>query len=119
MDFSLDALEYARLKDLLGRYISTDAGRQLLVNLAPIVDHEKLDSEHTITTEGMSYLREYRVPFNDIPLLTEALGKLGVAGSTLEIGEIEAIQSFLSHAEGLRLRWKDEREKFPKLAGGS
>src|SRR5436305_1991374 len=27
MDFSLDALEYYRLKDLLGRYLSTDAGR--------------------------------------------------------------------------------------------
>src|SRR5213078_3554070 len=25
------------------------------------------------------------------------------------------VQSFLSHAEGLRVRWKDEREKFPVL----
>ena len=117
MDFSLDALEYTRLKELLGRYVSTDAARQLLAELAPIVDQEKLDSEHSITAEAMSYLREYRVPFNDIPLLTPALEKLGLAGSTLEIGEIEAVQSFLSHAEGLRMRWKDEREKFPRLAG--
>src|SRR4029079_17555626 len=114
MDFSLEALEYTRLKDLLGRYVSTDAGRQLLADLTPIGDQEKLDAEHTITAEAMSYLREYRVPFTDISLLTEALEKLSVAGSTLEIGEIEAIQSFLSHVEGLRLRWKDEREKFPK-----
>src|SRR5215471_6894843 len=63
MDFSLDALEYHRLKDLVGRYVFTDAGR-----------------------------------------------------AELEIPEIEAIQSFLSHVEGLRVRWKEEREKFPKLA---
>src|SRR5689334_2323809 len=116
MDFSLDALEYTRLKELLGRYVSTEAARQLLAELAPTVDQEKLDSEHSITAEAMSYLREYRVPFNDIPLLTPALEKLSLAGSTLEIGEIEAVQSFLSHAEGLRMRWKDEREKFPRLA---
>ena len=34
MDFSLEALEYTRLKDLLGRYVSTEAGRQLLADLA-------------------------------------------------------------------------------------
>jgi DNA mismatch repair protein MutS2 len=116
MDFSLDALEYHRLKDLLGRYISTDAGRAELEQLEPIIDEQKLESEHAITAEAMSYLRDHRVPFNDIPLLGQALEKLLIAGSTLEIPEIEAIQSFLSHVEGLRVRWKEEREKFPKLA---
>src|SRR5437773_12551121 len=104
MDFSLDALEYTRLKELLGRYVSTDAGRQLLADLAPIVDQEKLDAEHSVTAEALSYLREYRVPFNDIPLLTPALDKLGLAVSTLEIGEIEAVQSFRSHADCMRVR---------------
>jgi DNA mismatch repair protein MutS2 len=116
MNFSLDALEYYRLKDLLGRYVSTDAGRFALDELAPMTDEQKLDSEHAITAEAMSYLREHRVPFNDIPLLGQALEKLAIAGTTLEIPEIEAVQSFLSHVEGLRVRWKEEREKSPKLA---
>src|SRR5437667_6439367 len=116
MEFSLDALEYYRLKELLGRYISTDAGRFALDELTPMVDEQKLESEHAITAEAMSYLREHRVPFNDIPLLGQALEKLTIAGTTLEIPEIEAIQSFLSRIEGLRIRWKEEREKFPKLA---
>jgi len=115
MDFSLEALEYHRLKELLSRYISTDAGRLTLAELAPMLDEQKLEAEHTITFEAMSYLREHRVPFNDIPLLTQAVDKLSIAGSSLEIPEIEAIQSFLSHAESLRVRWKDEREKFPVL----
>jgi len=116
MDFSLDALEYHRLKELLGRYVSTDAGRLALAGLSPMLDEQKLDAEHAITAEAMAYLREHRVPFNDIALLFQALEKLSVAGSSLEIAEIEAIQSFLSQVEGLRLRWKEEREKFPKLA---
>src|SRR5207237_3647603 len=116
MEFSLDALEYYRLKELLGRYISTDAGRFALDELAPMLDEQKLESEHAITAEAMSYLREHRVPFNDIPLVGQALEKLTIVGTTLEIAEIEAIQSFLSHVEGLRVRWKEEREKFPKLS---
>ncbi|PYS04267.1 MAG: hypothetical protein DMG12_10490, partial [Acidobacteria bacterium] len=99
MDFSLEALEYHRLKELLGRYVSTDAGRLSLAELAPMLDEQKLEAEHTITSEAMSYLRERRVPFNDIPLLAQAVEKLAIAGSSLEISEIEAVQSFLSHAE--------------------
>src|SRR6516225_5068631 len=116
MDFSLDALEFYRLKDLLGRYVSTLAARHLLDELGPLLDEEKLEAEHAITGEAVQYLREHRVPFNDIALLPEALEKLSIAGAVLEVSEIEAIQSFLSHVEGLRLRWKEEREAFPKLA---
>lgn len=116
MDFSLEALEFYRLKDLLGRYVSTLAARHLLDELGPMLDEEKLEAEHAITGEAVQYLREHRVPFNDIALLPEALEKLSVTGAVLEVSEIEAIQSFLSHVEGLRLRWKEEREAFPKLA---
>src|SRR5438552_111360 len=116
MDFSLDALEYYRLKDLVGRYISTEAGKFALDDLAPIADEQKLESEHAITSEAISYLREHRGPFQDIALLGQVLEKLSVEGVTLEIPEIEAIQVFVAQVEGLRVRWKEEREKFPKLA---
>src|SRR5437879_5265029 len=116
MDFSLDALEYYRLKDLVGRYISTEAGKFALDDLAPIADEQKLESEHAITAEAISYLREHRVPFQDIALLGQVLEKLSVEGVMLEISEIEAIQVFLAQVEGLRVRWKEDREKFPKLA---
>jgi len=119
MNFSLEALEYYRLKELLGRYVSSDAARHALDELEPGVHAEKLDNEHAITSEAMEYLREHRVPFQNIELLPQAVEKLAVSGSILEIPEIEAIQSFLSHAEGLRVRWKDDREKFPKLAQGA
>ncbi len=116
MDFSLQALEYDRLKDLISRYTSTGSARDLLATLAPSADQSALEEEHTITAEAMSYLRESRVGFQDIELLPGALHKLEITGSTLEISEIEAVQSFLNLAEGLRIRWKDDREKFPRLS---
>src|SRR5215813_2121815 len=96
MDSSVHALEYDRLKDLLARYTSTEAARELLRSLAPSTDQAALEDEHAITAEAMSYLREFRVAFNDIEQLPEALHKLTSLGSTLEIAEIEAVQSFLS-----------------------
>src|SRR5213594_4106408 len=49
-------------------------------------------------------------------MLGQVLEKLTIAGVMLEIPEIEAIQSFLTQVEGLRIQWKEDREKFPKLA---
>src|SRR5438093_10455217 len=110
MDFSLDALEYYRLKDLVGRYISTEAGKFALDDLAPIADEQKLESEHAITSEAISYLREHRVPFQDIALLGQVLEKLSVEGVMLEIPYIEAIQVFLAQVEGLSVRRKADWE---------
>src|SRR5215510_8783269 len=105
MDFSLDALEYYRLKELLRRYVSSVAAHHVLDELEPMQDPEKLSAEHAITAEAMQYLREHRVPFHDIALLPQALEKLTISGSVLDVAEIESIQSFLSHIEGLRVRW--------------
>jgi DNA mismatch repair protein MutS2 len=116
MNFSLDALEYQRLKELLGRYVSTGEAHAALSELAPMLDEGKLDAEHAVTAEAMEYLREHRIPFNEITFLPPALEKLAVAGAVLEVNEIEAIQSFLAHTEGLRLRWREERERFPRLS---
>ncbi len=116
MDFSLHALEYQKLKHLLGRYVSTEAGSTLLEDLKPTLGEQDLIREHEITSEAMSYLREHRIPFNNIALLPQAIDKLTVAGSTLDIPEIESIQTFLSQNEGLRVRWKDLKEHYPGLA---
>src|SRR5690349_24149425 len=99
MDFSLHSLEYDRLKELLGRFLSTDAARAVLQDLQPSTDVASLEEEHTITAEAMTYLRELRVAFSDIALLSEALDKLTIAGARLELPEIEDIQRFLIQVE--------------------
>jgi len=116
MNVSLHALEFERLKTLLSRYVSTDDAKLLLEKTTPSTNLADLEVEHTLVAEAMAYLRVQRVPFNDVPLLAPAMEKLRVVGSSLEIAEIEAVQSFLGQIEGLRIRWREEAESYPKLA---
>ena len=116
MNASLNALEFERLKKLLGRYVSSEDGKLLLETLAPSTDLGALVAEHTLVAEAMTYLRVQRVPFREVPLLAAAIEKLPVTGARLEVEEIEAVQAFLGQIEGLRIRWKDETEAFPQLA---
>ena len=119
MEFSLQSLEFDRLKDVIARYTSTSGARELLAQLNPSTNQASLEEEHAITAEAMLYLRESRVGFHNVEFLHEAIHKLTITGSILEISEIEAIKAFLSQVEGLRVRWKDEREMFPLLAGAA
>ena len=117
MNFSLEALEYGRLKELVGRYVANAAGRELLEGLRPSTDRALLEEMHALNGEAMEYLRENRVPFPDVALLPAVLERLGFGGATLDLSEVEAIQDFLSEIETLRSRWKgSEAEHYPRLA---
>jgi DNA mismatch repair protein MutS2 len=116
MDFSLRPLEYDQLKTLLGRYIVGEGGRSLITNLVPITDRASLEAQHALNREAMEYLRDHRVSFPDLPLVPVVVGKVALAGTTLEIPEIEAVQNFLSLAESFRKRIKGEVGEFPLLA---
>ncbi len=116
MDFSLRALEYDRLKKLLGRYVTGEGALELLAAVEPIRDREVLEDQHALNREAMDYLREHRVSFSDIPLLGSLVGKLDLRGVTLDVSEVEALQDFLGQAEGFRTRWKSDAGDFPLLA---
>ncbi len=116
MDFSLGPLEYGQLKTLLGRYISSEGGRELIAGLEPTTDRKSLEVQHELNREAMEYLRDHRVSFPDLPMLPALLTKLALAGSTLEIVEIEAVGNFLALAESFRKRFKGETGDFPLLA---
>jgi DNA mismatch repair protein MutS2 len=115
MAYSIGPLEFERLKLLLARYVSSEDARSAIAEIAPYTEIAELESEHELTAEAMAYLRVNRIPFREIQFLAEAMEKLKVAGTALEIPEIEAIQSFLVHIEGLRTRWKDEAAAYPRL----
>ena len=116
MKASLDALEFERLKKLLSRYVSTGDAKLLLETVGPSTNLSELEAEHSLVAEAMAYLRVQRVPFREVPELASAVEKLAIAGSRLEIEEIEGIQVFLGQIEGLRVRWKEEIEAYPNLA---
>ena len=116
MNFSFNALEFERLKNLLSRFVSSEDARSAIADIQPYSEISELESEHELTAEAMTYLRVNRVAFREIQFLSEAMDKIQVAGTSLEIPEIEAVQSFLVHIEGLRTRWKEEAASFPRLS---
>ena len=113
MTFSFNALEFERLKNLLSRFVSSEDARTAIADIQPSTEITELESEHELTAEAMAFLRVNRVPFREIQCFSEAMEKIQVSGTSLEIPEIEAVQSFLIHIEGLRTRWKDEAAAFP------
>ena len=120
MNFSLEALEYGRLKELVGRYVTNAAGRELLEGLRPSTDRALLEEMHALNGEAMEYLRESLVPFPDVAMLPAVLERLSFGGATLDLSEVEAIQDFLSEIETLRSRWKgSEAEDYPRLAAAA
>jgi DNA mismatch repair protein MutS2 len=119
VDFSLDVLEFPRLKSLVARYVRGALGRGRLERLVPTTDREELDRRHAYNREAMEYLRESRVEFTDIPLLAGVLDRAGLPGTTLEIEEIEAVQDLLAEVNGFRSRWKGGDTDFPLLVARS
>ena len=115
-EFSLESLEFPRLKELLARYVGSDMGRGRLDQLRPTNDLANLERLHALNREAMRYLRENRVGFADIPLLGALLPRLGLAGITLEIFEVEAVRDFLGEVTEFRTRWSDDVAEYPLLA---
>ena len=116
MDFSLEPLEYDRLKSLLKPYVRTSWGRDRLEGLKPTTHKDRLQAQHALNREAMVYLRDHRLGFEDIVLLPAVMDRLSLAGVTLAIEEVEAVVRFLSEVESLRTRWKEDTHDFPLLA---
>ncbi len=116
MDFSLEPLEYDRLKKILEPYVRSPEGRNLLERLQPTTGQDRLKAQHALNREAMAYLRDHSVGFGDIALLSSVVDRLGLSGVTLGIEEVEAIIEFLSEADSLRTRWQGDTHEFPLLA---
>ena len=61
---SLELLEYASLKEIVGRNVSTGPARRLLEALGPSVDREELEAALAEVAEAMRWLGEANSPGN-------------------------------------------------------
>ncbi len=100
MRTSAEVLEFEPLRRLLGRYISSPAGRRELEKLRPHTDLARLTEELEEAGEAVEYLRlatrpqpatrgaAIRVDFGGLPDLEGAVNKLHIEGARLEPKEI-------------------------------
>jgi DNA mismatch repair protein MutS2 len=124
---SADILEFESLRELLGRYISSQLGRRELERLQPISDRAVLERLLAETAEAIEYVRAaarpqpasreaaIRVRFTSIPDVAEAAGKLRIEGAALEPREIYDLLRFLDQAGEARSVITAVGERFPLL----
>ena len=78
---SLELLEYAELKSIIGRQISSNPARRILEELAPSTDVDDLKEAHQETAEAVNLLEDaagmknVNIRFSGLPEIDQAIGK--------------------------------------------
>ncbi|MCL4514697.1 MAG: endonuclease MutS2 [Firmicutes bacterium] len=108
-------LEFHKIKEKLVEYASFQVGKELAEKLEPMAELEAVRRGQAETSEALLILwREGAVPLGGVRDIRGALHRAQI-GSTLEPGELLAIESTLSGSRRLKKFLGDLDEKFPIL----
>ena len=123
-----DLLEFAALKQLLGRYVSSAMGRAGLEEVAPASGRARLEQDLAEVAEAIEYLcaaakpqpasrgAAVRLGFDNLPDTREAVGRLRIQGAALEGRQIHELTEVLDRAADMRMVLEAVRERFPRMA---
>jgi len=119
---SLELLEYAELKAIIGRQISSNPARRILDDLLPSTDLEALNVAHRETAEAVNLLNEaaamknVNIRFSGLPEIDQGLGRIGIEGASLDGKEIYDLLQWLDRAAELRSSINNAGDRFPLLS---
>ena len=126
-NFSADLLEFESLRELVGRFVRSQLGKDELEQLQPHSDRNTLESTLADVAEAISYLRAtqeaqpvtrgaaIRVRFDSIPDVRTTLGMLRIEGAGLESTQILDLTRLLEQAGETRAVLNVAAAKFPRL----
>jgi DNA mismatch repair protein MutS2 len=126
-NFSADLLEFESLRELVGRFVRSQLGRDELEQLQPHSDRNTLESTLADVAEAISYLRAtqeaqpvtrgaaIRVRFDSIPDVRTTLAMLRIEGAGLESTQILDLTRLLEQAGETRAVLNVAAAKFPRL----
>jgi DNA mismatch repair protein MutS2 len=127
MRTSGEVLEFEGVRDLIGRYMSTDMGRRELEKLEPRQERESLESDLAEAGEAIEYLRTasrpqtagrgaaIRIDFGGLPDTEPAVHKLRIEGASLEPREIFGVFALLDRAADAKSVLSAASPRFPRL----
>ena len=127
MRTSGEVLEFEGVRDLIGRYMSTDVGRRELAKLEPIQEREPLEADLADAGEAIEYLRTasrpqtagrgaaIRIDFGGLPDTEPAVHKLRIEGASLEPREIFGVFALLDRAADAKSLLTAASPRFPRL----
>lgn len=122
-----NVLEFEALRALLGRYVRSSIGRDLLAAIEPLTDRTRLESALADVAEAIEYLQTsaqpqaasrgaaIRIRFDEIGEPESSIARLRIEGATLEAREIYEIARLLDLASEARAILLGSRERFPRL----
>lgn len=120
-------LEFEAVRELIGRYISTDIGRRGLEKLEPRRERESLEADLAEAGEAVEYLRAasrpqtaargaaIRIDFGGLPDSEPAVHKLRIEGAALEPREIFGVFALLDRAADAKSLLTAASPRFPRL----
>ena len=126
-NFSADLLEFESLRQLLGRFVRSQIGKDELGKLAPSSDRIMLEDTLADVGEAMVYLRAtlqpqsaargaaIRVRFDSIPDVSTALPLLRIEGATLEPKQLLGLTRLLEQAGEIRSALNVAAGKYARL----
>jgi DNA mismatch repair protein MutS2 len=124
---SAELLEFAGLRQLLGRYIASPLGEAELEKVVPCADRAAAEMALADAGEAVAYLEAaarphtaargaaVRLRFSSLPDVHEAVPKLHIEGASLESKEILALTELLDRASDIRSILTAVADRFPKL----
>jgi DNA mismatch repair protein MutS2 len=127
MRTSGEVLEFEGVRELIGRYLSTDMGRRELEKLEPRRERESLESDLAEAGEAIEYLRTasrpqvagrgaaIRIDFGGLPDTEPAVHKLRIEGASLEPREIFGVFALLDRAADAKSLLTAASPRFPRL----
>ncbi|MGD0578036.1 MAG: endonuclease MutS2, partial [Bryobacteraceae bacterium] len=125
---SLDLLEYGRLLELVGRYVSSEAGRRLLASTEPQTGRQAVEAALAETAEAMAYISDaarpvtrpgeapVRLRFSDLPDCEAPVAKLRIEGTVLDGLEIGALAAALERSFQVKGALTGFSAAYPRLA---
>ena len=125
---SLDLLEYGRLLELVGRYVSSEAGRRLLAATEPETGRQAIEAALAETAEAMAYTSDaarpltrpgeapVRLRFTDLPDCEAPVARLRIEGTVLDGVEIAALAAALERSFQVKGALSAFPEAYPRLA---
>lgn len=125
---SAEVLEFPALREVVGRYVASAAGKARLDTVWPGSDAAALEAGLADLSEAMSYLRTaaqpqaaargaaVRIRFGDLPDCALSLATLRIEGATLEGRQIWEITALVERAGEARAILLAAGERFPRLA---
>ena len=115
MEYSLETLEFDKVKEILAGYLSSPLGEVPLKDLAPVTDFDRVNRWFSEVKEAIEFVEvEDELPLADVEDLRDILESARLEGAVLSADKLLRVKRFLVLVAVLRRALSGE--KYPTLS---